>query len=119
MNTAILLAVEMLKPRALIAQVCASKRPTDTPVASRSASASVVMPARRRSSAVITSIADAASLTGSACFETEVTSIRESSSIERRPRVWSGSFVGEGAEEAPDSDGRRGAREHNDQQERL
>ena len=74
----------MLKPRALIAQVWPSKRATCTPVASRSASGRVVMPARRMSSPVMTWMAAAASLTGSACFIAVVTSMRDSSSMESR-----------------------------------
>ena len=72
----------MLKPRALIAHVRPSKRATWTPVTSRSASASVVTPARRISSPVTTVIAAAAAPIGSARGGVDVTSMFDSSSID-------------------------------------
>ena len=78
----------MLKPRAVIAQVRPSKRATWTPVTRRSASGSVVIPARRMSSPVTTEMAAAAALIGSACFSVDVTSMFDSSSIDSCLSVW-------------------------------
>jgi hypothetical protein len=90
-STSILLAVEMLNPRAEMPHVSPLKRATSTPVASLRASGSSVMPARRMSSEVTTLMAAGASKISSECFDTLVTSMRDRSSIDTPRSVWAGS----------------------------
>ncbi len=82
-STSSLLAVVVLKPRALIAQVLPSDWATWRPVAIRRASGRLLAPERRTSSPVITVIAAAAPETGSLRRETEVTSSSMSCSMLR------------------------------------
>jgi hypothetical protein len=80
------LAVLELNPRGEIAHVPLLKRATWTPSARSSASASVVTPARRMSSPVMTEMAAAVVPIGCGRRAVEVTSICNSSSMERRFR---------------------------------
>src|SRR6266852_6618095 len=83
MRTSSLLAIVLLKPRALIAYELALERATSRLGASLRASARRVAPERRMSSPVITKIAAGASERRSACRDTEVIWMLPSSSMLR------------------------------------
>src|SRR5947209_8195416 len=85
MRTSSLLAMVVLKPRALMAYEVALTRGTSRLGASRSASGRRVAPERRMSSRVITKIAAGASESRSACRDTEVIWMLPSSSMLRSP----------------------------------
>jgi hypothetical protein len=78
--------LDWLKPRAVIPYVLASSRATWRFGASRRTSGMLFAPERRIASFVMTKTAAAAWFSGSATFETEVTLIWASSSIESRLR---------------------------------
>src|SRR5437899_12317180 len=86
MKTSSLLAMVLLKPRALMAYELALTRATSRLGASLSASGRRLAPERRMSSLVITKIAAGASESRSACRDTEVIWMLLSSSMLRSAR---------------------------------